>query len=338
MEEADFRLRCLIVLHASSRAPRFEVSLIARFLVRDRSTVYRVLRRYKAEGFAGLVDHRSGNGERKVDEAFLARLAELVSGRSTEFGWMRPTWTREMLVRQVSADTRIGVSVRTMGRALRLIGARWKRGRPCVSCPWSSRRRRERLGALRSLVKGHPGGEVVVYEDEVDIHLNPKMGPDWMLGGQQKRVETPGRNVKRYLAATLNPDNGEVTWVEATTKSGLLFIALLERLRRRYRRHRRIHLILDNFVIHQSRRVNEYLASLAGKIELHFLPPYCPDENRIEGLWKELPANVTRNHSCDGIDQLMDEVRSFMRDVEPYPGSKPSLRRERGSRTARKAG
>jgi len=41
---------------------------------------------------------------------------------------------------------------------------------------------------------------VAVYEDEVDIHLNPKIGLDWMGLGQQKEVVTPGKNVKRYLA------------------------------------------------------------------------------------------------------------------------------------------
>ena len=45
-----------------------------------------------------------------------------------------------------------------------------------------------------------PRDEVAVYVDEVDIHLNPKIGPDWMLCGQQKTVLTPGKNEKRYLA------------------------------------------------------------------------------------------------------------------------------------------
>ena len=33
-----------------------------------------------------------------------------------------------------------------------------------------------------------------------DIHLNPKIGPDYMLRGTQKWVLTPGKNRKRYLA------------------------------------------------------------------------------------------------------------------------------------------
>lgn len=36
----------------------------------------------------------------------------------------------------------------------------------------------------------------VFYEDEVDIHLNPKIGSDWQLRGQQKRVVTLGQNEK----------------------------------------------------------------------------------------------------------------------------------------------
>ncbi len=50
--------------------------------------------------------------------------------------------------------------------------------------------------ALDECSAEHP----VFYEDEVDIHLNPKIGADWQLRGQQKRVVTPGQNEKYYLA------------------------------------------------------------------------------------------------------------------------------------------
>ena len=52
--------------------------------------------------------------------------------------------------------------------------------------------------------------EVVLFEDEVDIHLNPKIGPDWMLPGQQKEVVTPGVNKKRYIAGALNAKTGKI--------------------------------------------------------------------------------------------------------------------------------
>jgi hypothetical protein len=48
------------------------------------------------------------------------------------------------------------------------------------------------------------------------------------------------------------------------------------------------------------------------KLELHFLPPYCPDHNRIERIGKDLHDNVTRNHRCMTMDELMAEVRSYL--------------------------
>lgn len=50
--------------------------------------------------------------------------------------------------------------------------------------------------ALAQCSAEHP----VFYEDEVDTHLNPKIGSDWQLRGQQKQVVTPGQNEKYYLS------------------------------------------------------------------------------------------------------------------------------------------
>ena len=55
-----------------------------------------------------------------------------------------------------------------------------------------------------------------------------------------------------------------------------------------------IHLVLDNYKIHDSKIVQAALQGcFAGRIKLHFLPPYCPKYNRIERVWKDLHDNVT---------------------------------------------
>lgn len=52
------------------------------------------------------------------------------------------------------------------------------------------------------------------------------------------------------------------------------------------------------------------------------LPPYCPKENKIEWVWLDVHANVTRNHRCPDMEQLM-------RQVVAYP-----VRRNRHKKTA----
>src|SRR5262249_33788570 len=117
----------------------------------------------------------------------------------------------------------------------------------------------------------------------VDIHLNPKVGLDWMVCGQQKEVPTPGKNEKRDLAGALELRTRVVTWVEGTRKTSYLFLDLLDRLVHNYPQARRLHVILDNYRIHSSDIAHAALAGyLAVKVELHFLPPYCPDDNAIE--------------------------------------------------------
>ena len=101
-----------------------------------------------------------------------------------------------------------------MCRLLRQLGVRLNRPKPTVNCPWPSARRTRRLRAIQRLIDNLPAGEVVLYLDEVDIHLNPKIGPEWTPAGKRKYVRTPGCNEKRYLAGALNPKTGKLTWVE----------------------------------------------------------------------------------------------------------------------------
>jgi hypothetical protein len=46
--------------------------------------------------------------------------------------------------------------------------------------------------------------EEVFYQDEADVHLNPKIGATYLKRGQQPVVLTPGNNVKRYIFGALN--------------------------------------------------------------------------------------------------------------------------------------
>jgi transposase len=307
---AGVRVRYLIVINLlNGRSAR----QTAEVLGVHNTTVYRVARRFDAHGDWGLWDAREDNGQTKLDEHFLTVLYRVVRATPQDYGWRRPTWTRELLVETMVRHTGVRVHVTTMSRALALVQARRGRPRPTVGCPWAKAAKTRRLNAIRQLLAALPRRHVAVYEDEVDIHLNPKIGLDWMVRGQQKEVLTPGKNVKRYLAGALDVCSGRVLWVEGERKTSALFIDLLHHLLQTYAHAPVIHVILDNYRIHDSKIVRAALSGFAGRIQLHFLPPYCPDDNRIERVWQDLHANVTRNHTCQGIVKLMRDVRYYLR-------------------------
>jgi transposase len=102
-----------------------------------------------------------------------------------------------------------------------------------------------------------------------------------------------------------------------------LFCKLFWKLATEYRDARRIHIIVDNYIIHSSKRTQHFLAQFGDRVVLHFLPPHCPDDNRIERVWLDLHANVTRNHRCKTIEEPMVHVIAFMRAYKPARNSQP---------------
>ena len=311
IRDAQMRTRYLIVIHLLEGRT---VTWIAETLKITRNTVYRAKQRYEAEGESGLFDRRIDNGDRKVTEQFLEQLAEVVAGDPQEYGWKRPTWTRELLIKTMARLTGISIALSTMSHSLRQIGARRGRPKPTVACPWPEADKEQRLQAISTLIANLPSNEVAVYEDEIDIHLNPKIGQDWMLRGQQKEVPTPGKNQKRYLAGAQDAKTGELIYVAGERKNAMLFVFLLWELVQRYPRARKIHVVLDNFAIHRTPLIESCLKTPERRrIVLHFLPPYCPDENRIERTWQDVHANVTRNHKCATMSDLMRNVRQYIK-------------------------
>lgn len=224
LRNAGLRTRYLIVIHRlDGRSPTW----ISRSLKVGRHTVYRVERRYWEEGEVGLFDRRDGNGQRKLTEKYLTELHEVLAGNPDDFGWPRPTWTRELLIHTLRQRTGIKISLSTMSLALTLIGARRGRPKPTVACPWPEADKQGRLREIERLIAKLPANEVVVYDDEIDIHLNPKIGQDWMVRGQQKEVPTPGKNEKRYLAAAQDVRTKELITVEGDRKHTALFVLML---------------------------------------------------------------------------------------------------------------
>ncbi len=132
VEDPKLAKRYLIVVNLDEGRTMADT---ARALGVSETTVRRVRSRFLDCGEAGLVDRREENGDRKLDEQYLAILHEVVASSPQKHGFPRPTWTREMLVKVLKRKTGVEVDVSTMSRALAQIGAR--RGRPKPTVRWT---------------------------------------------------------------------------------------------------------------------------------------------------------------------------------------------------------
>lgn len=304
--DAQTRIRYLIVLHADQAMPKTQ---IAKVLGCSRQSVHQVINRYNQLGEAGLVDRREDNGDQRVCKHYLSTVKWILESTPQDFFHRRSTWTHGLLIDTAADYTGVRISRRTMGRVLRMLKVRRGRPKPDAPCPWPRKRRQAVVGAIKTLIAKLPKNEVAVWEDEADIDLNPRIGFDYMLPGTQRHVKTPGQNVKRYIAGAMDATTDRVMWVTGQRKNSGLFIAMLQKLLEQYPDAKRIHVICDNYTIHSSKQTRTWLTEHGQRLKLHFLPPYCPDDNRIErAIWREMHANVTVNHRCESMDELLREV------------------------------
>lgn len=312
-------MRCRIVLLLASGET---VSGISTMVDCVRSTVYTTLYRFEEEGMDGLLDKRRLPGARKATPEVRAKLLSYLDDAPKAFGWQRSTWTLELLARQLHEDTNVHLSPSHLREVLRQEKCRRGRPRPALRIP--VRGRRKILDNIERLVEQASSEHEVFYLDEADIDLNPRVGLTYMKRGEQPLVLTPGQNVKYYIGGALNARTGTVLYAHGPRKNSDLFIDSLGVLANAYRRAKTIHIVLDNYIIHKSAKTKRALDAYGERIELHFLPPYSPENNPIERLWKQLHDNVTRNHRHKTMPELWNDVTQFMRNVQPFPGTKVS--------------
>ncbi|HFQ7620457.1 TPA: IS630-like element ISEc33 family transposase, partial [Klebsiella pneumoniae] len=236
-----------------------------------------------------------------------------------DFGYQRSRWSTELLAIKINEITGCQLHAATVRRWLPSAGLVWRRAAPTLRI--RDPHKDEKMAVIHKALDECSAEHPVFYEDEVDIHLNPKIGADWQLRGQQKRVVTPGQNEKYYLAGALHSGTGKVSYVGGNSKSSALFIALLKHLKATYRRAKTITLIVDNYIIHKSRETQRWLKANP-KFRVIYQPVYSPWVNHVERLWQALHDTITRNHQCRSMWQLLKKVRHFMETASPFPGGK----------------
>ena len=297
------------------------VSRVSEVLNCARSTIYRTINRVLCVGLSGGLDGRASTPaafEKWAD--IVADLPAIVRHSPRDFGWARSTWTVELVALEVRKRFGVRPRRRLMGRLLRKAGCR--RILPKLTIRKAPSDRRARIGRLADTLLAVPDDEVILYADEMDLHLKPKVGADWNAPGQRKSLPTPGQNRKRFLAGAWEPETRELIVVDGKSKASDLFIDLCEHLVEVYQHAKRIHLVVDNYVIHKSKKTRKALAALDGKVVLHFLPPYCPEDNAIERVWWDVHASVTRNHTCKSIDELLNNVHRYIADYTEHGPAK----------------
>lgn len=307
----------ILLLCAAGRNP----TEIAAFLLCSRSSVYRIVRAYRT-GSLGIRVDRDGQLSIAVQTSVLMpwltrALSALLKKAPRAYGWCRTRWSCATLAMTLQANHGIAVSAETVRRWLQELGWVWKRAK--LAAKDDDPQRVERLARIRWHAEQVQAHEVMVFADELDIHLLPKVGAAWMRQGTQEEVMTPGTNEKHYLAGALHLATGKLLYCLGPRKNNGLFRDLLTLLDTTYPAPAvtRIYVVVDNYCIHKAKAVTQWLASHP-RFELLWLPTYCPRANPIERAFGDVHDKCTRNHQRKRLRDLVQDVVRHVHENGPW--------------------
>lgn len=307
----------LLLLCTAGHTP----SEIAAVLFCSRSSVYRIVKAYRA-GTLTFEDSTGGEGGRarvRIMTPSLKRsVLALLKTVPRAWGWCRTRWSCATLALELQAHRGVQVSTETMRRWLHELGWVWKRAK--LAAKDDDPQRVEKLARIRLVFECLQAQAALFFADELDIPLLPKVGYQWMPKGEQVEVLTPGTNEKRYLAGALDMRTGTILHRVWWRKTHGLFLDLLQALEHAYPPGRFTHLyvVVDNYKIHKAQAVEQWLAAHP-RVELLFLPTYCPKASPIERAFGDVHDKCTRNHKRKRLWSVVKDVQQHLHVNGPWP-------------------
>jgi transposase len=161
---------------------------------------------------------------------------------------------------------------------------------------------------------------VILFEDEASFWLDGTLHQTWSRVGVQPRVDTFGLRKTAHVFGAVALHDARFTYQFAPVFNGHTFHRFLQLLVRRYR-HRKVLLVIDNGPWHWlDADGRAWLARNSHRIELHRLPPYSPEFNPTEGVWKATRRMATHNRFYASVDERDAALTSTFERFRKEPG------------------
>jgi putative transposase len=157
-----------------------------------------------------------------------------------------------------------------------------------------------------------PDNTMVWFADEVFFEINSKISRTWCKKGQKITVKTNGVSGKDCVVGAINPYEGDSFFLQWDWIDSQVIEIFLKKLSELYPDKKHL-VVLDNATYHKNQGNKNH--PLPDSIELFFLPPYSPDYNFIEILWKVLRDDFFNNKFVKNLLELKDFVGNVLKNV-----------------------
>jgi transposase len=284
-----------------------------------RTTIYRWLRTARRGGERALKARKHPGRSPTLSPRHRLSVRRWIDGRDPRhYGFDFGLWTRKIVAELVKEKFGVRLGVTAIGRLLSQLDItpqkplrRAYERDPVAIERWKT----EQFPKLRARAKRL--GARVFFLDEAGVRSDQILGRTWGLRGQTPEVATSGRRQSVNAISAVNA-RGEF-WYEIYSErlNATHFVALLRHFMRR--RRGGVFLVLDGHPAHVAGIVSEYVRSLRGKLELHFLPGYAPELNPDEFVWNHLKKQGVSKKPLRSDESLRSRVHSDLSAMKSRP-------------------
>jgi transposase len=307
-------------------------AVVARSLRISLRTMYGWLAQYRRGGWGALKAKPLFGRPPKLNARAMQWVYKTVTEKNPlQLKFEFALWTRDMVAKLIKDKLGVVLSANSVGRLLAQLG---------ITCQKPLHRAQERDEALveQWLKKEYPKIKALAQREKADIFFGDAAhmrsdhhaGRSWGKKGETPVVVATGARHGMSLISAIT-SRGEMRFM-IKEKGGVnanVFIEFLKRLITGAKR--KIFLIVDRGPAHIAKKTKAFVESLNGRLRLFYLPPYSPDRNPDELVWKHLKADTVGRMAITDKADFKSKVRASMRQLQNDPEKirsfyqKPSL-------------
>ena len=156
----------------------------------------------------------------------------------------------------------------------------------------------------------------VYFSDSTHPQHNPVISYGWFKKGIEFDVFTNSGRFRININGALCLDGLDIITRTCDRVNGDSICDLLKAIRRKNPKEKKLYLVLDNAPFNRSKKVRAIAKEL--KIKLEYLPPYSPNLNPIERLWKFFKKKTLYNEYFETFEEFSGACTDFFRYARKY--------------------
>jgi transposase len=301
---------------------------VAKVLGVSRSSVFAWWHTWRLQGAEALATRPTPGPKPRLDDGQMARLRGIIAGRNPrqlDFG--PALWTREIIRELIVRLFGIELSLASVGSVLAKMGMSPQRPlyKAYEQDPEKVAEWKEKTFP-RIQARARQEGAAIFFADESSVRTDYHAGTTWAPVGRTPVVAGTGKRRSISMVSAVSP-RGELHFdIQEESIKAEDFLAFCRKLVSDAGRP--VFLILDNSQVHRAKILKEHANQSGGQLTLFFLPPYSPELNADEWVWKNVKHdNLGRaaakstgdlarfaHAALDRLRQAPDKVRALFGD------------------------